>query len=76
MPTNAMDRVIGIALSNPKFRKQLLAPNIDNESLFKRYGIKATPELLKLDKTRLVKAIESRLDLVAWCGYNVCGGGA
>lgn len=76
MASTAEDKLIGFALSNPKFRKQLLDPKVDNAALFKTYGIKATPELLKLDKAKLTLAIGKKLDQVAWCIGNACGKGA
>jgi len=76
MASTTTDRVIGLALSNPKFRKQLLDSNIDNKELLKKYGIKPTPDLLKLDKDKLADVLKSKLDQVAWCIGNACGKGA
>ncbi len=73
---NATDQVIGMALSNPKFRKQLLDPKVDNKALLKKYGLKSTPALENMDKERLTELIGKRLDTVAWCIGNACGVGA
>jgi hypothetical protein len=74
MPTeSSIDRVISLALSNPKFRSQLLDPKVDNSELLRKYGIEPTPELVSLNKDRLADLIKARLDAVGWCVGNACG---
>jgi hypothetical protein len=76
MPMSPKDRVIGIALSNPKFRKQLLDPNVDNKDLLKEYGITPTPDLVSMDKEKMLSEIKKKLGQTAWCIGNACGVGA
>ena len=70
---SSIDKVISLALSNPKFRSQLLDPKVDNNELFKKYGITPTPDLLSLNKDRLADLIKARLESAGWCVGNACG---
>lgn len=70
---SSVDKVISLALSNPKFRSQLLDPKVDNTELFRKYGITPTPELVSLNKQRLTDLINARLDSAGWCVGNACG---
>lgn len=67
------DKVIGLALSNPKFRKQLLDPKVNNRTLLKKYGIKPTAQLMHLNKAELTKLIDRKIGVVSWCVGNLCG---
>ena len=75
MKQSSMDKVISLALSNPKFRTQLLDPKVDNKTLLTKYSIEPTPDVLALSKERLAEIITSGLDSVGWCVGNACGVG-
>jgi hypothetical protein len=69
-----MDKVLGLALSNPKFRTQLLDPSIDQTKLLKKYNLKFPAGSPRLDKGTLVSAFKAKLDLpLRWCVGNICG---
>jgi len=76
MPTDDVNQVIGLALSNPRFRNQLLDPHVNNATLLQAYGLPVTPATLQLDHAQLTDSIRDGLGAASWCIGNACGGGA
>lgn len=73
--TTEEEKIVSLALSNPKFRQKLLDPNIKNDQFFPQYGLKVTPQTNLIDKTVLLRQIDALMSRAAWCVGNACGVG-